>query len=183
MKQVKAPRRADTTPAADSAPVKPPYVKEAAWREFLQTELGITEGLPALGSADERRKAKARSAHLLRSYGIDEAQWDALYDAQDGKCAICQKTLAHKARGIEGKVAAVDHHHRTGLIRGMTCQFWCNYSVGLLRDSIEQAQGIVDYLTDPPAASRGWVVPKKKPRRKAGGSPRRGRRPLTPGRF
>ena len=51
------------------------------------------------------------------------ADLDAMLDAQDGVCAICQTAPA----------AHVDHDHETGKVRGMLC-FRCNAALGQLGD-------------------------------------------------
>ncbi len=53
------------------------------------------------------------------------ANYEALYKQQDGKCAICKR---HKA------LLAVDHHHTKGHVRGLLCS-GCNRALGYLQDS------------------------------------------------
>lgn len=65
----------------------------------------------------------ARDAYLLRKYGITEAEWDAAFAAQNGRCAICQKRSPSRA-------LAVDHDHKTGKWRGALLCKRCNEGIG-----------------------------------------------------
>jgi hypothetical protein len=68
-----------------------------------------------------------------------------LYEAQGGRCYICQRATGARRR------LAVDHNHATGEVRGLLCKP-CNRDVlGHLRDNTEALQRAIDYLTNPPA--------------------------------
>lgn len=81
------------------------------------------------------RKANARRQHLRIKYGITEAQYDALLQAQNGKCRIC---------GTAGKLH-VDHDHGTGRIRGLLCH-QCNVGLGHFRDRPDLLTKAIEYL-------------------------------------
>jgi hypothetical protein len=69
-----------------------------------------------------------------------EAERQKLSDAQEQKCAICKK---HES-SFKNRLA-VDHDHKSGLVRGLLC-YRCNkFLVG--RHTIESASKIVEYLT------------------------------------
>lgn len=83
---------------------------------------------------------------LRRSFGDDltYARYMEMFDAQDGKCAICrepEKVMRH------GKVAAlaVDHDHITGAVRGLLCHE-CNTGLGKFRDSASILTLAIAYL-------------------------------------
>lgn len=81
---------------------------------------------------------------LQRVYGISLDDYAALFEAQDGRCAICGN------RPRKRKLA-VDHDHKTGAVRGLLCSH-CNHKLlGGARDSIDMLQSAIDYLTAPPA--------------------------------
>ena len=104
-------------------------------------------------STDALKKEKARWSRILRTYGITKEQYDEL---DKGHCPICTRNWSPAVR------PCVDHDHVTGDVRGLLC-IWCNRrAVGRFRDH-ELVQRIVDYLKEP---RRGWVVPKKKPKKK-----------------
>lgn len=85
----------------------------------------------------------SRDSYLLRTYGITEAEYDDLLDAQGGRCAICRKPPKTKS-------LAVDHDHRTGRIRGLLCSF-CNYNLLGRRDrDVHLFLRAYEYLTEPP---------------------------------
>lgn len=94
------------------------------------------------------RLAQAKVKHgrwILATYGITSDEYDAIYQAQGGKCAICQR-----ATGASKKLS-VDHDHQTGEVRGLLCTP-CNRDVlGHLRDSITALLRAVRYLLHPPA--------------------------------
>ncbi|SHU54419.1 endonuclease VII domain-containing protein [Mycobacteroides abscessus] len=77
------------------------------------------------------------------TYGITPAEYQALYTAQGGVCAICQRATGKTRR------LAVDHNHQTGEVRGLLCKT-CNWIV-IGRYSITMLSRAIDYLINPPA--------------------------------
>ena len=75
----------------------------------------------------------------LRTWGLTEAQYRALFDAQDHKCAVCG------AEARTGKVLAIDHCHDSGRIRGLLCQD-CNLGMGQFADDPNLLEAAVRYL-------------------------------------
>lgn len=71
---------------------------------------------------------KRKNWDLIRRYGIDLTEYDAMEARQDGLCAIC---LAEPAETLN-----VDHCHDTGTIRGLLCG-GCNVALGLLKEKPE----------------------------------------------
>lgn len=75
-------------------------------------------------------RAKRRDARLKHRYGISGQEYDAMVEAQGGRCAVCREfpsqenTRAHWS----GKLC-IDHCHETGRIRGLLCND-CNLTVG-----------------------------------------------------
>ena len=92
----------------------------------------------------ERRTA-AHGRYVEITYGITEAQYEAILKVQNGRCYICQRATGARRR------LAVDHNHATGEVRGALCKP-CNRDVlGHLRDDVGALQRAIDYLTNPPA--------------------------------
>jgi hypothetical protein len=85
------------------------------------------------------RQAADREYHLKRKYGITLEQYNEIFEAQDGVCAICREPRP------EERTLHVDHDHDTGEIRGLLC-FRCNNALGDLRESYDLAVKAVDYL-------------------------------------
>jgi Recombination endonuclease VII. len=81
-------------------------------------------------------------------YGLKPGEYGKLYLTQGGTCAICRR-----ATGAT-RALAVDHDHKTGLVRGLLCSP-CNKLLGHLRDDVELARGIVTYLLEPTARRLG----------------------------
>lgn len=100
------------------------------------------------------RRARARAAHVERTYSITEEQYQAILAAQGGTCYICRR-----ARGTGRRRLAVDHDHSCcpgpvscgRCVRGLLCKP-CNRDVlGHLRDDPEALQRAIQYLENPPA--------------------------------
>jgi hypothetical protein len=97
-------------------------------------------------------EAKRRSA-LKTKFGITPEQYDEMLDLQGGVCYICRRPPGAKR-------LAVDHDHRTGLVRGLLCSSGrrngCNYGLLGGRDA-DPAMFLraYEYLTSPPAARLG----------------------------
>lgn len=96
---------------------------------------------------------KNHAVRLDKIYGITSEFYWALYEAQGGKCYICQRATG------KTKKLAVDHDHSCcngsvscgECVRGLLCGP-CNQGViGHLYNSIEALQRAIDYLNDPPA--------------------------------
>lgn len=93
----------------------------------------------------KRRKGSAHEKRVQKVYGLPAGAYQALYEFQGGRCAICGR-----GRGISKRLA-VDHDHRTGLVRGLV-DANCNRMLGDLRDDLEAARRLVAYLENSPAA-------------------------------
>ncbi len=83
-----------------------------------------------------QRSSDALSAHLLRTYGLERQDYDAMLAAQANLCAIC-RTGSCKL--------VVDHDHATGKVRGLLCGR-CNAALGFFRDDSESCQRAAGYL-------------------------------------
>lgn len=80
---------------------------------------------------------------LQRAYGLDVGEYDRLFAAQGGRCAICGDT---DSRGQKGRFK-VDHCHSTGKIRGLLCN-WCNLGLGKFKDSPDLLNKALVYLAE-----------------------------------
>lgn len=106
--------------------------------------------------SESEKKERARWQRILRVYGIEKAQYEEI---DLGHCPICLRGWSALVR------PCVDHDHSDGSIRGIVC-LYCNHRIiGRHRDG-DLIQRVADYLKAP---RKGWVVPKKKKRRKAKG--------------
>lgn len=92
----------------------------------------------------ETRKKARHAVYVGRVYGLEPGDYDTLYEAQGGRCALCRR-----ATGASRKLS-VDHDHKTGLVRGELCMK-CNDLLGHARDDVEFFRRAIDYLLHPPA--------------------------------
>jgi hypothetical protein len=89
---------------------------------------------------DEYRK-KDRWYQRKYAYGITKEQFFEILAKQGGGCAICK----HIPPGEVDKHMVVDHHHASGVIRGLLCQK-CNRSLGMFKDSVSLLRTAALYL-------------------------------------
>ena len=84
-----------------------------------------------------------RAYRLFGKYGLSVAQYDAMCERQDGKCAICG--LPPDRSNTRSGTLHVDHCHRTGRVRGLLC--WpCNSAIGLVYEDRFRLLSAVSYL-------------------------------------
>ncbi|GGJ01651.1 endonuclease VII domain-containing protein [Streptomyces brasiliensis] len=81
------------------------------------------------------RAERGRRDHLMRQYGLTEAERDAMVASQRGLCVIC----------LQAPAVYVDHCHRTGRVRGVLC-FNCNSAIGKLGDDPDAVRRAAAYL-------------------------------------
>mgnify|MGYP001605667530 CR=1 FL=1 len=89
---------------------------------------------------------KLRVQHLQRSYSISPADWELLYLAQDGVCAICGQSET-KMNNKSGQLQrlCVDHDHITRKHRGLLCNR-CNTTIGKVNEDLSLLEKMVMYL-------------------------------------
>ena len=75
----------------------------------------------------------------VRRYGLNNSQVLSLLENQNGKCAICLKSIQNRSE------AHVDHEHSTGFVRGVLCSN-CNTAIGLLSDNWQNLERGRDYI-------------------------------------
>ncbi len=92
----------------------------------------------------KRRSRKFRKHDLKRNFGLTEAEYQAMHDAQDGCCAICHQP-ERTTRNGKPRNLSVDHDHRTDAIRELLCNN-CNALLGLVDDDIELLEAAITYL-------------------------------------
>jgi hypothetical protein len=107
-----------------------------------------------------------KGTQLMSAYGITIEEYEALYNFQGGKCAVCGRTLAliklAKGVAVEGR-AEVDHQHvpkkqkikppKKDTVRGLLCGGrWagCNAKLGRV-DKVEWMRAALAYIENPPA--------------------------------
>ncbi len=81
----------------------------------------------------------AREHRLMRTYGLERGQYDAMFEEQSGHCAGCERELE------EGRNLAVDHDHKTGAVRQLLCDR-CNLVLGSVDDDVELLRRLALYV-------------------------------------
>lgn len=102
-------------------------------------------------------KIKARDSRLRKEYGLSLASYNLILAKQNGCCGICKEKAnapvkSGKRKGKPSNNLAVDHCHKTGLVRGLLCMR-CNRALGKFEDSVEKVQNAAAYVTSPPATT------------------------------
>lgn len=114
-----------------------------------------TRGSRCRACASQAAYASHLKTLYLRPDGqpFTDADYRTLYDAQGGKCYICQRKAV--------KRLAVDHSHATGIVRGLLCSspdWGCNLKiVGILEgstDPVGSARRLLGYLEGNTPAAR-----------------------------
>ena len=75
---------------------------------------------------------KRKSAILKYEYGITLDQYNEMFKAQEGKCAICQRHQNKLPRTL-----CVDHDHKTHKVRALLC-LTCNTDVSVVENRLEE---------------------------------------------
>lgn len=85
-----------------------------------------------------------KSKALKLKFGITLEQFNQMYNDQQGKCKICNRTSEETG---DSRRLAVDHCHKTGIIRGLLCGN-CNRGLGAFQDSEELLALAAKYLSN-----------------------------------
>lgn len=75
---------------------------------------------------------------LRRKYGMSPEAYVAIYNSQNGLCAIC-------GQKPEDRILVVDHNHTTGEIRELLCKF-CNWTIGHAQENTSILASAIQYL-------------------------------------
>ncbi len=122
--------------ARESAARRDPAKKKASQRAWAEKN---RERLSLYAKAKYQAARHVwRDNQLRRQFGITLETYLEMLNSQGGCCAIC-------SRPPNGKSLAVDHCHKTGLIRGLLCN-GCNVGIGHLQDDPEVLARALAYL-------------------------------------
>ena len=80
-----------------------------------------------------------------KDHGITRKQFDLMFSAQNGGCAICSRPTSCKTGDAFHGGLHIDHDHKTGVVRGLLCGN-CNTALGKFQDSPELLLVAVEYL-------------------------------------
>jgi hypothetical protein len=87
-------------------------------------------------------KDHQHAIYIKCAYGITGEQYNAMFEAQGGCCAICGKHQSEFKQRLH-----VDHNHRTGTVRALLCK-QCNIVLGFAQDDIEKLEALIVYLKE-----------------------------------
>lgn len=93
---------------------------------------------------------KKRRSMLKAKYGMTPEGWQAMFEAQGCKCAICESKDAGAKAGWN-----TDHCHKSGRVRFILCAH-CNRGLGSFKDNpdvMRKAAKMIEELSDQPAGA------------------------------
>ncbi len=97
---------------------------------------------------DKREKqARRKDGYQQKTYGITQAEKQAIIEEQDGGC-MCTPWTNYD--GSSGRDLSTDHDHKTGEVRGVLCKH-CNDLLGRIHDDPAYFHRMIAYLKNPPA--------------------------------
>lgn len=70
---------------------------------------------------ERKTSGQQREQHLLRKFGITQADYERMLAEQGGGCALCGVRPEELTTGRYRKYLHVDHDEATGRIRGLLC--------------------------------------------------------------
>ena len=85
-----------------------------------------------------------RDKELRKNFGIGLEEYQAMFVAHGGVCAICKQPET-AARGGKDLWLSVDHNHTTGKLRGLLCSN-CNRGIGCFGDDQVKLGNAISYL-------------------------------------
>lgn len=92
-------------------------------------------------------KEKAKDARLRREFHTTLAQYKKIAGFQNCRCGMCKRPASDFKNGL-----ALDHDHKTGLVRGLLCHI-CNRRLGKFLDNDALLLAAAAYVTNPPAVA------------------------------
>ena len=93
----------------------------------------------------EEEKRRKRDSMLRSHYGITLEQYEQMFSAQKGVCAICERGTSY--------CLAVDHDHVTGKVRQLLCKT-CNAGLGSFHDDRYLLSRAIEYLSKQPSSTK-----------------------------
>lgn len=129
--------------ASEAAKVK----RRERGRRYRQSRAGAKKRTEYRATDGREMHRKSERKCLLRKYGLTLEAYDEMLARQGGVCALCGEPERGLSRGVV-KLLAVDHCHKTGLVRGLLCSA-CNLSVGRIEAAPRFLERINGYLAQP----------------------------------
>jgi ribulose bisphosphate carboxylase small subunit len=128
----------ESKPATAEHFYKDKRVKTGLWRICKKCFISARAEKSAIYRNSAVGKRKKRNSRFLRTYGLTIEEYEALFEEQNGKCAICQLPPTEE-------FLAVDHNHENGRVRGLLCRK-CNAAIGLLQEDYKILSAATTYI-------------------------------------
>jgi hypothetical protein len=90
-------------------------------------------------SKEELREIR-RWRTIYSLYGLTRWQWQAIFESQRGRCAICGTSQDDLGYTLE-----IDYDQYTGKVRGLLCKK-CNLGIGMFGENVENINKAIRYL-------------------------------------
>ncbi len=101
---------------------------------------------PGYAYCKECHSNRERIRRIKKWFNLTPEDYDKILAHQGGVCFICKQPPKENRR------LAVDHDHKTGLVRGLLCSF-CNRAIAVFRDDFERLRNASSFLESPPATA------------------------------
>lgn len=93
----------------------------------------------------KKNPRRAKSIMLRKHYGIDLDEYEAMFEAQRGVCAICEQPEQRKSHDGGPAMMPVDHCHNSGKVRGLLCSA-CNRALGMFKENPTILRKAIEYV-------------------------------------
>jgi len=88
-----------------------------------------------------------RNHQLIHRYGITLSDYNAMLEAQGGRCAISGDAPDPNAKNTHNRVLHIDHCHYTNQVRALLC-YKCNQGLGYFNHDPVLMRVAADYLEE-----------------------------------
>jgi len=100
------------------------------------------------GILPSRFKAKSQRQQRAKKFKLPTEAYEELLLKQGGHCAICKNVPTEDRR------LAIDHCHKSGIVRGLLCSR-CNIGLGYFLDDPIRLKSAIEYLEKSPTPPEG----------------------------
>lgn len=88
----------------------------------------------------QKHKEKQLDQKMRRKFGISLQEYRVMLDKQGKRCMICGRTPEEN-----GKALAIDHDHKTGVVRDLLCNN-CNACLGFIENNKIDLESLKRYM-------------------------------------
>jgi hypothetical protein len=98
------------------------------------------------GGNNEKEREHYREFRLKQNFNMILEEYEEMFQKQKGLCAICGQPETYINKNAKQPIwLAVDHCHKTGIVRGLLCRN-CNAMIGNAKDNTETLERGIAYL-------------------------------------